>query len=208
MAVSALSRRWAWGRRSGAFAGLLGIAAAISFAGYSNQHVAAALADTVTQGVKTVASLLAERSPGHRPKGKLASLKHKRHPVLHARALPKVRHLVPAVPPIVEAPPITPPNIGAVPVYAVPAGFPELPIIVGPPTPYGPPILSNIPPPGGGGGFVPPPIVTQQVPPPPPPPPPPAVPEPASWAMMLVGFAAIGGMLRREKWIKARASGG
>jgi hypothetical protein len=102
---------------------------------------------------------------------------------------------------------MTPPEFGPVPVYAVPAEFPEAPIIVSASPPYGPPILSNIPPPGGGGGFVPPPIVTQQVPPPPPPPPP-AVPEPASWALMLVGFATIGSMLRREKRIKARAPGG
>jgi hypothetical protein len=35
--------------------------------------------------------------------------------------------------------------------------------------------------------------------PPPPPPPPPTVPEPASWALMLVGFGAIGGTLRARR---------
>jgi hypothetical protein len=175
--------------------GLIALGAAVSFAGYSNQHMATALADTIGQAAKSVASMFAGRSPGHRPKGKLASLKHKR-PLLHARVLPKVRHLVPVVPAVLEAPPMTPPDFGPVPVYNVVAGFPEAPIIVGPPVPYGPPILPEIPPPGGGGGFFPPPIITQQVPPPPPPP---AVPEPASWATMLLGFAAIGTAFRRRR---------
>jgi hypothetical protein len=35
--------------------------------------------------------------------------------------------------------------------------------------------------------------------PPPPPPPMPGVPEPATWAMMLIGFGAMGTMLRRRR---------
>jgi len=34
---------------------------------------------------------------------------------------------------------------------------------------------------------------------PPPPPPPPAVPEPATWAMMLIGFGAVGFQIRRRR---------
>jgi hypothetical protein len=44
------------------------------------------------------------------------------------------------------------------------------------------------PPPGGGGGGV----------TPPPPPPGPAVPEPATWAMMIIGFGLLGAFLRRR----------
>ncbi len=40
-------------------------------------------------------------------------------------------------------------------------------------------------------------------PPPPPPPPPTGVPEPATWAMMIIGFGAAGSMLRRRKTIIA-----
>jgi len=196
-------------RRSGRFRGgaivvsLMAVGTAVSFAGYSDRHMATALADTIGQGLKSVASMFAERSPGHRPKGKLASLKHKRHPLVHARVLPKVRHL-PQVPVLLEAPPMSPPDFGPMPVYNVLAGFPETPIIVGPP-PYGPPILPEIPPPGGGGGFFPPPI--PPLPPPPPPPPPPAVPEPATWATMLLGFAAIGSFFRSRTTSVARARG-
>jgi hypothetical protein len=34
---------------------------------------------------------------------------------------------------------------------------------------------------------------------PPPPPPPPGVPEPASWALMILGFGAVGGLMRRRQ---------
>ncbi|WP_404711930.1 PEPxxWA-CTERM sorting domain-containing protein [Sphingomonas sp. MMS24-J13] len=38
---------------------------------------------------------------------------------------------------------------------------------------------------------------------PPPPPPPPAVPEPSSWALMILGFGAIGMSLRRRRRVQA-----
>jgi hypothetical protein len=47
----------------------------------------------------------------------------------------------------------------------------------------------------GGGGS----ISTANPPPPPPPPPVSAVPEPATWAMMIFGFAFIGGTLRSRR---------
>jgi hypothetical protein len=204
IAASARSRRSRRRRASAIVAGLIALAAAMLFAGYSNQHMATALAETIGQSVKSVASMFAARSPGHRPMGKLASLKHKKRPLLHARALPKVRHVIPPLPIVLEAPPMIPPDFGPLPVYQVVAGFPETPIIVGPPS-YGPPNLPEIPPPGGGGGFFPPPIITQEVPPPPPPP---AVPEPATWVTMLLGFAAIGSFFRRRKTLMAQARSG
>ena len=68
---------------------------------------------------------------------------------------------------------------------------------------------------GGGGGLTAPPP-TATVPPnpsapqelpevPPPPPPPPAVPEPTTWAMLLLGFGVIGAGLRRKRSLRSRA---
>jgi hypothetical protein len=158
------------------------------------------------QGVRTVAAMLAERSPGERPDGALASLKPKRQAALHERALPKVRG--PAAPsspyqalvgtppsPVVALPPETP-------LYNVVAGGP--PAVITPAATGGgggtPPGLSQVPlPGGGGGGFISPPTTaaTPAIPATPVTPVTP-VPEPATWAMMLVGFAFIGRALRRK----------
>jgi hypothetical protein len=129
----------------------------------------------------------------------LANLKHKRQAALHERALPKIR--APYGPPTAYEALVTPPiapiaPLPQAPLYATIAGGPP---IVAPGSgggPGGPPVLSNIPGPGGGGGgtFTPPvTLATPQAPPPAE-----AVPEPASWAMMLLGFALMGGALRRR----------
>lgn len=199
--------RWKFGRRDGIAAIGLGAAAALSVATLSSPRLAHALGEGLSesvQGVKTVAAMLAERSPGERPEGALASLKHKRQAMLHERALPKVRapsstaYDTLAGPP--PSPPVAPPT--AVPLYNSVASGPPIPVettTVTPGTPGGPPVLSNIPPPGGGGGgggFAPPVIVTAtpEVPQTPATP----VPEPATWAMMLIGFALIGRVLKRR----------
>jgi PEP-CTERM motif len=197
-------------RRNGAIAAVLGLGAALSIAVASDQQLSKAVANGVHDGVnsvKTVASMLAERSPGQRPKGALAKLKQLKHK--RAAALPLGRHIIPPVAAILGAPAVPvilpPPIAPAPPLYNVVAGGP--PIVI-PPVPIppgggggggggGPPILPGIPPPGGGGGvLIPPPIVTEVVPPPPVTS---AVPEPASWAMMLLGFAMLGSFLRRQK---------
>ena len=195
-------------RRNGVLAAVLGIIGASSIAIMSVPQLAQAVDEGVHAGVKgakSVAAILAERSPGQRPKGALASLKHKRI-ALHERGLPKLRHIIPPVAGLIETPivPIIPPPVAPVPLYNVVAGGPPVPIppVVGTPggpgSPGGPPAF--FPPPGGGGGggggvFIPPPIVTTAVPPPPATS---AVPEPASWAMMLLGFGMIGAALRRK----------
>lgn len=151
----------------------------------------------------SVASLFASRSPGERTAGALASLKHRRQPVLHERALPKVRgpaaprqaftalaapppELPPAAQPlynIVGAPPEsatgTLASASPVPFGAVPGGGGF--IIGSPGTPGGPGLPGT---PSGPG--------TPSVPGTPGTPGVPGVPEPASWAMMLLGFALIG----------------
>jgi len=151
-------------------------------------------------GVKTVAEMMMERSPGERSKGALASLKHKRLASVHERALPKVR--APARPAsplaaLVTAPAVPLPAPG--PLYNTVAGPPPaVPLEIAPPgggIPGGG--SPEIPLPGGGGG-VGPPIVTPEVPTPPTTPPP-GVPEPATWAMMLLGFGFTGLALRRDR---------
>ena len=88
-------------------------------------------------------------------------------------------------------PPPTPPP-------SVPSQVAGAPVPITPVAGAGPPVLSNIPAPGGGGGgiFTPPVVVsaTPEVPPTAVTP----VPEPATWAMMIFGFALIGRALRRR----------
>jgi hypothetical protein len=193
------------GRRSIAAIGGVAVAVALSVATFSNPELLGAVGDGVSdtiQGMKTVAAMLAERSPGERPDGALANLKPKRQIVLHERALPKVRG--PATSPTpYEALIATPPNPviappPEAPLYNVVAGLPP---VIAPPTagvtPGGPPLLTNIPPPGAGGGGIFSPPVTAAAPEVPVIPVTP-VPEPATWAMMLIGFALIGRALRRR----------
>jgi hypothetical protein len=188
-------------KRGGAVALLgVGVAGALSFATLSNPRFAHAVGEGLSesvQGVKTVAAMLAERSPGQRPEGALAQLKHKRAAALHERALPKVRGPAPTAYEALAGPPPTLP-------LATPPQAPLYTSVAGGPTPItppsggafgGPPILSDIPSPGGGGGGFTPPITTSEVPPVTPTSP---VPEPATWAMMILGFALIGRALTRK----------
>jgi hypothetical protein len=198
-------------RRIALIVGLLALAAVIGFAiydravyrpgadgGSSLSRAAGQAAQQAANGFRSVADLLAERSPGERVKGALANLKHRLLPALHQRALPKVRRPA-AAPPISEAgsppPAVLPP--AAAPLYNM---VTAPPVLTTPPGVVGPPGGFPIPPPPGGGGgiIIPPPVVIPPGPPGPPPPGPPGVPEPASWAMMLLGFAAIGHALRRR----------
>jgi len=188
-----------FGRRGAVAAGLLGLVAALSFAVYSRPDLSSAAATRFAQGfssLNTVAAMLAARSPGIRSEGALVNVKPERQPAVHERALPKVRgpgplagFSAPAAPPpfydLVTAGPV----IG----LAVPP-----PIDILPPAGGGAPgIFLAPPPPGGGGGggiFIPPPAATPLTPVTLS-----AVPEPSSWAMMLVGFAMIGRGIGRRK---------
>ena len=202
-------------RRSVAVIGGIAVAAALSVATLSNSRLARAVGEGVADGfhnMVTVAAMLAERSPGDRPAGALANLKPKRQRI-HERALPKVRGPVTSPTPyeaLVGTPPnpvIAPPP--EAPLHNVVAGGPAAVIPLtggaGPGAPGGPPILSDIPAPGGSGGFTPPvTTVTQEVPPTPTTP----VPEPGTWAMMLLGFALIGRALRRNGVATMRPTAG
>jgi PEP-CTERM motif len=211
-------------RRGLAVSGLLALAAALSIASYSRGDLLTSVSDVANHGlsdIKTVAAMLADRSPGRRPKGQLASLKPKRQAALHERALPKVRRPAPPANPLASL--IGPSSIAPVPTPAIetsPAPLYSMvggPLTVVPPvvvpgggtpsgggTPGGPPVFTDIPPSGGGGSIVvPPPITTSEVPPVTS-----AVPEPDTWAMMLVGFALMGWVLRRDRRAAAKASAG
>lgn len=190
---------------------LIGIAAAIaggilyqsdlSSVGSRGSSAPTALSEKVQQGlkgIKTVADMLFGRSPGERAAGTLANLKHKRLAAPHERALPKIRKSVPPPSPlaaIVGAPEAPVPPVAAAPaagtpLYNVVTAPPAL--AEAPPTGVGP----AMPPPPSGGGLMVPPVVTQV--PPTSPPPQSAVPEPATWAMMLIGLALVGRLTRRK----------
>jgi hypothetical protein len=208
-------------RRGAVIAVAIALAAALGIAVYSGRDmfrpgggndVAGALRNGIGQGVNgikavgdTVASLLESRSPGERAEGALASLKHRRT-ALHQRALPKVRR-PPASPlaGIVGAAPIPPvlPPVTPGPLYNVVG--PPPPVALSPPVGPGggspgggfPGILL----PGGGGGgiVIPPPAITPPVTPVVPVTPvTPGIPEPSTWAMMLLGFAMIGSAVARK----------
>jgi hypothetical protein len=204
--IAALPRQLGFrvGWRGALAAAGIGIAGALSVATISNPwlgHAVRAGISESLQGVETVAAMLAERSPGARPEGALVNLKHKRQAALHERALPKIRGpygpptayeaLASPPPPILIAP------LPQAPLYSTVAGGPT-PISATNGGTGGPPVLSNIPGPGGGGGggvFSPPTtLATPEAPPLAA-----SVPEPTSWAMMLVGFALMGRALRRRR---------
>lgn len=187
---------------------LIGIAAAVGIGVYyrnayplgnSGSPVVDALSQKIHQGMNgmnTVADMLLGRSPGERAAGALANLKQKRLAAPHERALSKVRRSVPQSP---LAAIVGSPDVQLPPVAALPApGTPLFNSITTPPVTAESPSPTNftgVPAPPAGGGLIIPPVITQVVPPSPPPAQP--VPEPASWAMMLLGFAFIGYICRR-----------
>ncbi|MDR6787261.1 hypothetical protein J2Y58_000602 [Sphingomonas sp. BE138] len=161
-------------------------------------------------------SIMTARSPGERAAGALYATKHAKGP--------RRRQLASAPPPrgpaapgervlsgVREREPIGVVPGGALPI--TPAGFvPDLPV------PVTPGALGPLPP-GGGTGFNPPPVfptgpttgipgVTNPTPTPTPTPiePAPAVPEPATWMTMLLGFAITGLAVRRHKRTRASAA--
>lgn len=146
-------------------------------------------------GMKTVADMLLGRSPGERAAGALANLKHKHLAAPHERALPKLRNAPPVSPlaAIVAAPAAPLPPVAAAPAIGTPLyNVVTTPPVVAEAPP--PTLFPAMPPPPPGGGLIIPPVVTPIVPPSPSQPSP--VPEPATWAMMLIGFVFIGRIFR------------
>lgn len=154
--------------------------------------VTAALADPL--------AMFTDRSPGGRAAGALTQTKGPRE-----RVATNVRHRPPA------AKPATPVERVLTSLRERPPLFPEVPDFpFGAPAPFVPTTEIIAPPVvGPGPSIVPPPIIPPPViccsplppvPPPVTPPvtPPTAVPEPATWAMLLFGFFTIGAALRRR----------
>jgi hypothetical protein len=197
-----------WARRFVVGVIILILTGALSVATFSRSDLANKLRDAADNGVsslKTVAALLADRSPGERPAGALASLKHKRQPALHERALPKVRKPESPLASIIGTPPVPPVELPlTTPLYAMVSSPPLAQTLVPGGSGGGSP-PGETPPPGGGGGIVVPPE-TPTTPVTPVTPVTPAVPEPATWGMMLLGFGLMGWAIRRDKRMAAAAT--
>jgi hypothetical protein len=148
---------------------------------------------------KSFLAMMTDRSPGERTKAELTKTKSKKLAMAapKMRALPKVakpelpKEFVAAI-----APPL--PNIAEVPATAPLTSIGPLLITPGIPGAGGGIIVPpQVPPPGGGGG---PPGPPPETPPGPPPPvDTPSVPEPGTWATMLLGFGITGWMMRRRR---------
>ena len=156
------------------------------------------------QKAKSLADLLGQRSPGERTEGQLT--KTKRAGALARHRLPLVvKPLTPSatdlakilLPPAAELPVdfakpvplvVPPPTLASI---IVPPGGGSTPIVTPPggTTPGGSP-PGGSPPGGGNPPLISPPTSPELIP---------AVPEPGTWATMLLGFAFIGWRVRREK---------
>lgn len=185
--------------------GLSGLGIFSKAPGISSGTEALAKARDALAKASDMAAMLAERSPGARTTAELTKTKRKHlasQP--HERALGKIRRpvlpsqflkaLAPGletadVPPVVDLNPLIGPIAPPITLAEISPGD----TLAGPPGP-GSPGFPGIPIAGGGGPiFSPPPTNT---------PPlilPPAVPEPATWAMMLLGFLGLGVQLRRVR---------
>jgi PEP-CTERM motif len=186
----------------------LGVAAALAITIVCSANLVTAIGGKISQGaatLKTVAALFEERSPGERVHGALASLKQKRQTAIREAALPKVRDARPLAELLgtpVSAPiDLTPVDSGSFDKLAADARLfvdPQRTIVSdgAPETPDGPLMMTEIGTSGAGVGGMPlskanpeasP--LTHEIP---------AVPEPSSWAMMLVGFGMTALTLRRR----------
>jgi len=164
------------------------------------------------EAAKSFMAMISERSPGDRTKAELTRTNHRAAAAPKQRALGKI---TPPPPPkeFVEAIAPPPPKITeGVPLAAAPTTLG--PLLIAPSTPGGIVIPPSAPTPGGTGGTSPPgvgeptspgveePTPTTQPPPPggdEPPPMPPVVPEPGTWATMLLGFGLTGLIIRRRR---------
>ncbi|MEP6982527.1 MAG: PEPxxWA-CTERM sorting domain-containing protein [Sphingomicrobium sp.] len=198
-----------WRRRLHTIAGAalaLALITAVSVTTFGDVN----LANAAIARAKSFIELMQQRSPGKRTQAHLMKIKHKlaRHIQRpHERALPKVRYAIPSVP--FESPPALI-DILAPPIPITTASLEALPIpplfqaLITPPGIFGPPppgffIVPSLTPPASPPPIVQPPTVQPPIPQPTiVQPPPSAVPEPATWISMLLGFGLIGWQLRRR----------
>ena len=187
---------------------LLGGLLAVALAGAGTFSIGALTGNEMIEAAaaqaKSLADLLDQRSPGLRSQGQLMKTKHAKalsrmrlaaKPKIHQALEPKIAMVdlaklldLPPSPLVAEAPPsLTPLDVAP----------PSVQTIVIPPG-------ANIPPGGSPPGSPPPGSMPPGTTPPGSPtniivPVPSAVPEPASWAMMLIGFAFVGWRVRASR---------
>lgn len=182
--------------------GLSGLGKLSSAPSISSGTEALAKARDALAKARDMAAMLAERSPGARTTAELTKTKRKHlASPPHERALGKIRR--PVLPPqflkalapelgtadlptVVDLNPLIGPIAPPITLAEIPPGG----TVAGPPATGFP----GSPIGGGGGSFLSPPVINT-----PPLIPPPAVPEPATWAMMLMGFLGLGLQLRRVR---------
>lgn len=174
----------------------LGAGGTLSLAGLDGGEVVHA---AVTQA-KSLAELLGERSPGQRTQAELTKIKKAQRalPKLRRKLVPRLAHNEVAPPELLTkeliGPPVAlpPETVAPVPVTLLEPP-PTLGSIVIPPSgsPTPPGGGTDVPPTGGGGPVIVPPAEPQQ-----PVTPTSPVPEPGTWAMMLLGFGFIGWRVR------------
>lgn len=177
------------------------IGAPLSIAGYMG--VESSIAGVAA--AKSFFAMMADRSPGARTKAELTKTKHRPATPPMQRALGKITKPEPPKE-FVEALAPPPPKLGEAPLALAPVTSLG-PMLITPQTPGGIAISPQSPPGGGGGptpqppGVEPPPTEPPPTEPPPtePPPTPPVVPEPGTWATMLLGFGLTGWVLRRRR---------
>ena len=181
---------------AGAFVLLLTAGTAVAtFGGAGLANAAVERASAAVERAKSFIELIKQRSPGRRTEAHLAQTKHKRIARLHQRALPKMR--TPPIPPVGVLPPALI-DIIAPPPPVITASFEGLPVL---------PLFATVAPggvPAGvpvvpGSPLIAPPQTPSETPPVTPPVTPSAVPEPGTWASMLLGFALVGWQLRRRR---------
>jgi hypothetical protein len=149
------------------------------------------LASAALQRAKSFLELVEQRSPGRRTQAHLTKIKHRIAARPHERALPKVRMALPILP---LAPPLALFDLVAPPPPVHIASIEDIPILPliaqtpFQPGPFSPP-PSFIVPPMQTPSFAPPVVNLPTAP----------VPEPGTWASMLLGFALIGWTLQRRR---------
>lgn len=149
---------------------------------------------------KSLMAMLDARSPGERERGALTATKVRKVAANtvqpHERALGKIVRPA-AAPPAEFVEALAPPVEAAPPHAPAPTLAEVLPKVTGPVGNAAPPGTTLISPPGGGGGSTPGTPGTPGTPQTPDVPS--AVPEPATWLTMLLGFGVVGAAQRRRR---------